>query len=185
MPSYTTWDDHAKVGGQLAVLYSCWGARPKSGAMPPAKSTTTSGAKPKHHTMLDPVNQPKDWFRTYAMRMREPPNWWLEFPSLYLGCTGELPMTFVQQQANKQAVGFQLPATQAKNQDGGILPQPQNPMPQQFHATWRPWGLLVHLWDEEREKPGLSQSPANLFQKVWWALWHDVPCCQGSSGMPS
>ena len=49
----------------------------------------------------------------------------------------------------------------------GSSPKPQCPMPQQFSATWGPWGLPGHPWDEERENPGPSQSPAELFQMVW------------------
>ena len=99
------------------------GARPKSGAAPPAKPTTTSEAKPKHHTMPNPVEWPKDLVGAYALRMREPINWWLEFLSLYWGCTSELPMTFVQQQAKRQATGFQLPTAQAKKL-GWLNPPP-------------------------------------------------------------
>ena len=66
------------------------------GTDPSTRPTTASGAKPKLHTRSDLIEQPKDWVRAHAGRMKEPPNWWPEFLSLYKGCARELLMTFVQ-----------------------------------------------------------------------------------------
>ena len=79
---------------------------PKSGTASSARSTAAGGTGPKHNTILDPTEWTNVWVTTYAVRMREPPNWWAEFLSLYWDCAGELPMTFVQQKAKRQAAGF-------------------------------------------------------------------------------
>ena len=44
--------------------------------------------------------------------MEEPPSWWLEFWSLYWGCTGGFDEIKVQELAKRQAVIFRLPVTQ-------------------------------------------------------------------------
>ena len=66
-------------------------ARSKSGTAPSTRPAAAGGAKPKCHTMLDPVKCPKEWVRAYAGKMKEPPGWWLEFCFLYQGCTGWAP----------------------------------------------------------------------------------------------
>ena len=146
------------------------GARSKSGTTPSARPTTVSGAKPKHHTMLDPIEQPKDLVRAYTMTIMEPPKWWLEVLSLYWGVQVSSPQPLYSSWPRDRVWVSSLLQPMLKNKDGGILPQPQCSMLQWFPVTWGLQGLLGHLWGEERKNPGPSQSPAELFWLVWWAL---------------
>ena len=48
--------------------------RLKSGTTPSARPAAAGGAKPKHNTMPDLVECPKDWVQTFAGKMKEPPS---------------------------------------------------------------------------------------------------------------
>ena len=86
------------------------GARPKSGTTPCTWPAATGGAQCKCPTMPDPVECPHEWVQTYAGKKEEPASWWLEFQSLYQGCTGGHGKTRMQELTNRQAVSFRLPA---------------------------------------------------------------------------
>ena len=62
-------------------------------------------------------------------------------------------MTFLQQLAKRQAVGFRLSTAQAKKLVGGILHLSSVPYATTIFPTWGPQGLPGHLRDEERENP--------------------------------
>ena len=92
---------------------------PKTGSTQSAGPTTASGAKPKCHTMPDPVKQLKDWVKTYAARMKEPPHWWLEFLSLYWGCASELAHELCA--GARQETGCEPPASCSQIQKIGMV----------------------------------------------------------------
>ena len=93
------------------------------------------------------------------MRMKEPPNWWPEFLSLYQGWVSELPVTSVQQLAKRQAVGFQLPTAQAKKLD---WLDPSSGLNALHHNNFLPPGGLKGSWEicEKRKEKTLALAKA-------------------------
>ena len=152
---------------------SARGARSKSGAAP------SSGVKPKHHTMLDLIKQPKDWVRAYATRMREPQNWWPEFLPLYWECASELPLLCI---ASGQETGCGFQASHSPSQKHGLGDLPPS-LSALCHNNFLPPWNLKGSWDicEMRKEKILALTKALQSYSEWSGGSYSMMCSTARS----
>ena len=157
---------------ELVAHYSCWRSQTQVCHLPSTrpKPMATSGAKPKHHTLLDPVKQPKDWVRAYARRMRESTQLVAGVPLFVPGMCRRAPCNLCT--AAGQETGCRFLTSHSPIQEIGVM----NPPPSHstlHHNDSLPSEGLKDCWDirETKKEKTLALSKALQSCSKWaWGL---------------